>query len=144
MRRDYVVFVHYVTQKSIPSVEKREYGFLIHLLESMFDYKFMVDPRKLQAFHSKANEISLSIGTFTTQEGHGGIDSTKINAVLKQINDVDSKLGIESVFLIDADTDQHVNPPGGPFSLVIHFAFAHLSFKKTAISLELQFIKHIE
>ena len=92
---------------------KSDLFFLIHLLESMFDYKFVVDDHKLKACHIKKDEISLSIGTFSTQEGHGGIDSKKINAVLKQINDIDSKLGIESVFLIDADTDEHVNPPGG-------------------------------
>jgi hypothetical protein len=99
---------------------KSDLFFLIHLLESMFEYKFLVDARKLQAFYSSANEIALSIGTFTSQDGQGGIDSTKINAVLKQINDVDSKLGIESVFLIDADTDQHVNPPGGVLARTKH------------------------
>ncbi len=104
---------------------KSDLFFLIHLLESMFEFKFKVDTPKLQASHSKENELSLSIGTFTTQEGHGGIDSTKINSVLKQINDVDSKLGIESVFLIDADTDQHVNPPGGVIARTKHMEELH-------------------
>lgn len=92
---------------------KGDFLFVIHLLEAMFGYKLSIDIRKLQAHYSEHKKIYLSVGTFTTQEGHGGIDSTKINAVLKQINDVDSRLGVESVFLIDADTKHHVNPPGG-------------------------------
>jgi hypothetical protein len=91
---------------------KGDLFFLSHFINHFYSYQFKIDTKTISAIYDSVN-LRISIHTFTPLSGDGGINSHKIQGIIKEIVTSNIPIGIESILLIDADTPNHMNPKGG-------------------------------
>jgi hypothetical protein len=92
---------------------KNDLIFVCQFLKAILSYDFKLDLKFWKANFTDSKALALQVQTITPKEGEGGIDARKISALIKEIKTVNSPKGIESVLLIDADTENHNHPKGG-------------------------------
>lgn len=86
--------------------------FISHFLSKRFNLLFQYDFIKLKSNCSSEN-CNIQIHTFFPTSGQGGINSKAIKDLLANIQLADIPLGVESVIVLDADTEKHRDPVGG-------------------------------
>ncbi|MCR9253574.1 MAG: hypothetical protein NXI20_24375 [bacterium] len=86
--------------------------FIGQFLEKHFSLNFNYQLNTFEA-SSIENEPKINIRVLDSSDSNGGIDSKKLRNLLDEIKNVNIPLGIENIILLDADTEDHSNPPGG-------------------------------
>ncbi len=92
---------------------KGDMGFISQFITSRFGIEFDIDFDNLKANSITDSPFKLNLRVYDSESGNGGIDGTKIQDLVEEINTVNQPTGIESLLLLDADTDKHKNPIGG-------------------------------
>lgn len=95
--------------------------FMCHFIKHKFEIEFTIDDSYLNGVSKNNSPLRLTIAVFDEDSENGGLDSKKITKLLKEINTSVTPLGIESILLIDSDTTDHCNPPGGYQNRNKHF-----------------------
>lgn len=86
--------------------------FISHFISKRFNIEFFHKKEGLEANSKTGVPINLKLLVVEPKNG-GGIDNRKIKELMNEISSTIEKLGIESILLLDADTDKHKKPPGG-------------------------------
>lgn len=87
--------------------------FLEQFIKARFLLSFEYDSNRLKACSKDNENVEITIRVLNTELENGGIDSKKINDTVKEIALNNTPRGIESIILLDADTETHCKPPGG-------------------------------
>ena len=93
---------------------KGDLVFLCHFIKRRFSFDLKIDNKCLSASSKSNGALTVNVRIIDTEDnGNGGINNKKISDLIHQIENVDSKLGIETVLLLDTDTPTHTHPRGG-------------------------------
>lgn len=90
---------------------KSDIAFVSHFLKHNYSFEFAFDRTRLVA--TCCQEVAISILTLKPSSGDGGINRKAITNLIKEITTANIPVGIESIILLDTDTDQHNDPKGG-------------------------------